>query len=162
MHFHSSASACCRSGSVQKAGGMCCPRRSGGCPRSGPQKGLGMLSWGSGEQSRGSFWVTVLTNCSRNCYTRCCLKESYFQSHEHVPDFYKPSAQVKNFQVVGFRVRGGKGRRKIWSRSWKSCVSWALVGGSLQPEWRIRREVLSAWHTDDKASFKQKLWLHSR
>lgn len=113
MHFHSSALACCRSGSVQKAGGMCCPRRSGGCPRSGPQKGLGMLSWGSGEQSRGSFWVTVLTNCSRNCCTRCCLKESYFQSHEHVPDFYKPSVQVKNFQVVGFRVRGEKAEGKF-------------------------------------------------
>lgn len=113
MHFQGGALACCRSGSVQKAVGMCCPRRSRGCPRSGTQEGLGMLSWGSAEQSWGSFWVTVWTNCSRNCYTRCCLKESYFQSHEHVPDFSKPSVQVKNFQVVGFRVRGEKAEGKL-------------------------------------------------
>lgn len=74
MHFHSSALACCRSGSVQKAGGMCCPRRSGGCPRSGPQKGLGMLSWGSGSRagavSGSPFWPTVHVIVTRDAAWR--------------------------------------------------------------------------------------------
>lgn len=113
--------ACCRSGSVQEAVGMCCPRRSRGCPRSGTQEGLGMLL-GSGEQSWGSFWVTLWTNCSQNCYMRCCLKESYFPSH--VPDFSKPSVPVKNFQVVGFGVRGEKAEGKLEA----GVGSWVSAG----------------------------------
>lgn len=79
-------------------------------------------SWGSGEQSWGSFWVTLWTNCSQNCYTRCCLKESYFPSH--VPDFSKPSVPVKNFQVVGFGVRGEKAEGKLEA----GVGSWVSAG----------------------------------
>lgn len=73
-----------------------------------PAKGWECLRKAARAAGQDSFWVTILTNCSHNWYMRCCLQESYFQSHEHVPDFYKPSVRVKSYQVVGLRVRGEK------------------------------------------------------
>lgn len=41
------------------------------------------------------------------------LKGVLFSITEHGPDFSEPSVQVKNFQVVGFGVRGEKAEGKL-------------------------------------------------
>lgn len=38
-----------------------------------PAKGWECLSKAARAAGRDSFWVTILTNCSRNWYMRCCL-----------------------------------------------------------------------------------------
>lgn len=150
-YLHSSVLVSYRSQIHQEAVEMCSCRVTvsrSGCTRSGMQGRTGnasrRLQEGKGRAVSGSPFgptVHVIVGCD------VAYRSPIFNHRSMSQIFVNHLFKCRTSRLWGFGWGGGeKGRRKIPSRSWKSCVSWGLVGVFLKLGWKIRSDGFSLTH----------------